>query len=474
MNKLLTGMLLAALFVVAGCYKDKGNYDYLVPEEPVVTQLDTVYAAFVGDSLIIKPVITAKGKMDLSYEWKIAVPIELREIKFTGPELHTVFGLTAERYYAQFTVTDNSNGMKYFHKFIIQGQTAFYKGITVLSKEGDNAELSFIKEDGTVQPRIYEALHDGEKLPAGPRQLIPIVHQYIAPSDVTSYWIFGSQGIDPGVQIDANNFKRIKYIRGNFFDPPASVTAGSFECGANGILQGVANGKLYVGTSQTWNLQPVYGMFGVPATGDYMLYRQAIFNGIMPYFLGYEANRKQVVAFTNFGAAAYIGTGYQVESTTAFDPVNVGLDMWNFVQVNNNNCFAVGKGPDGGIYELKFGVAFMGFIKISPLYKRPFIKPELISANTKWAVTPAEIFYFNAGSTIYRYNPLNEEVKPLITDFGGKTVTMVKLLPDGNTLVAGVEGSLYYLDISTGKFGDIIKKIDGIPGAPIDVTQRHM
>jgi hypothetical protein len=39
MNKLLTGMLLAALlFVVAGCYKDKGNYDYLVPEEPVVTQ----------------------------------------------------------------------------------------------------------------------------------------------------------------------------------------------------------------------------------------------------------------------------------------------------------------------------------------------------------------------------------------------------------------------------------------------------
>jgi hypothetical protein len=62
------------------------------------------------------------------------------------------------------TVTDNSNGMKYFHKFIIQGQTAFYKGITVLSKEGDNAELSFIKEDGTVQPSIYEALHDGEKL----------------------------------------------------------------------------------------------------------------------------------------------------------------------------------------------------------------------------------------------------------------------------------------------------------------------
>jgi hypothetical protein len=471
---LITACLAALLLIITGCYKDKGNYDYKAPEEPVVTNLDTVYGAFVGDSLIIKPVITTKSKMDLSYEWKIAVPKELKSINFSGPELRTVFGLTAERYYAQFNIIDNTTGMKYFYKFAIQGQTAFFKGITVLSKEGENSALSFIKPDGTIQPHIYESLHEGEKLPAGPRQLIPIVHQYIAPSDITSYWILGSQGTDPGVQIDANTFKRIKYLRNNFFDEPASVTAGNFECGANGILQGVANGKLYVGTSQTWNQAPVYGMFGVPAAGDYNLYRQAIFNGVMPYFLGYEATRKQVVAFTNFGAAAYIGTGYQTDNTTAFDPVNVGLDMWNLVQVNNNNCFAIGKAADGTVYELKFGVAFMGFIKISPLQKRPFVKPELISANTKWAVTPAEIFYFSSGSTIYRYNPLNEEVKPLITNFGGKAVTMVKLLPDANTLVAGVEGSLYYLDVSTGKFGDLIKKIDGIPGAPIDVAQRHM
>jgi hypothetical protein len=215
-------------------------------------------------------------------------------------------------------------------------------------------------------------------------------------------------------------------------------------------------------------------MFGLTATGDYSLHRQAIFNGIMPYFLGYDVNRKQVVGFTNFGSAAYIGTGYQTTNTTSFDPKNVGLDMWNFVQVNNNNCFAIGKAADGTIYEIKFGAAFMGFVQLNPIYKRPFVKPSLISADTKWAVTPGEVFYFNSGSTIYRYNPLNEEVKPLTTDFGGKAVTMVKLSPDGNTLTAGVEGSLYYLDISTGKFGDVIKKIDGIPGAPIDVAQRHM
>jgi hypothetical protein len=474
MNKIFTGLLAALLFVVAGCYKDKGNYDYQVPEEPLVTKLDTVYPAFVGDSLIIAPVIITSKKMDLSYDWEIAVPIQLKALTFTGPQLRTIFGLTAERYYARLIITDNSTGMKYFHKFAIQGQTPYYAGITVLSKEGDNSQLTFIKPDGSIQPRIYEALNEGEKLAGGPRQIIPIVHQYITPSDVTSYWILGTQGNDPGVQIDANSFKKIKTLRENFFDVPTAVAPGTFECGANGILQGVASGKLYVGTSQTWNLQPVYGMFGLTATGDYNLHRQAIFNSIMPYFLGYDANRKQVVGFTNFGSAAYIGTGYQTTNTTAFDPKNVGLDMWNFVQVNNNNCFAIGKAADGTIYEIKFGVAFIGVVQLNPLYKRPFTKPSLINADTKWAVAPNEVFYFNSGAAIYRYNPLNEEVKALTTDFGGKAVTMVKLSPDGNTLMAGVEGSLYYLNVSTGKFGDIIKKIDGIPGSPIDVTQRHI
>lgn len=72
MNKLLTGLLAVLLFVAAGCYKDKGNYDYHVPEEPLVTKLDTVYPAFVGDSLIIAPVITTTTKMDLSFDWEIA------------------------------------------------------------------------------------------------------------------------------------------------------------------------------------------------------------------------------------------------------------------------------------------------------------------------------------------------------------------------------------------------------------------
>lgn len=472
MRKLFTGIIVVLLLIMAGCYKDKGNYTYDVPEEPRVTNLDTVYDVFVGDSLIIKPEVNMSNKANLQYEWKIVVPEQMTELFFRGPELRTVFGLSSSRYTGRFTITDSTNGMKYFYTFTVQGKTDFYKGTTVLSKEGSTTQLSFIKPDGSVQPRIYSALHNGEELAGDPQQVIGMVHQYIVPVDVTSYWIFGKTGEHAGVQIDANTFKRIKYLKANFFDQPATALPGQFECNVTGVLQGVINGKLYVGTSQTWSGSPVYGMFGLPAEGNYSLFPQAAFNGVAPYFLGYDVNRKQFVAFTNFGSAAYIGDTYQVTSVTAFDPKNAGLDLIYFTQVNNSNCFAMGKDANGVLQELKFGAAFMGFVNLSPEYKRPFSQPSLITATSKWAATPSEIFFFTSGATVYRYNPLNQEIKPLVTDFGGKNVSMIKVIENGNILLAGVEGSLYHLDISTGKLGEVLKKIDGIPGAPVDATIR--
>ncbi len=31
-----------------------------------------------------------------------------------------------------------------------------------------------------------------------------------------------------------------------------------------------------------------------------------------------------------------------------------------------------------------------------------------------------EVFYFTSGDKIYRYNPTNQDIRPLVTDFGGK------------------------------------------------------
>ncbi|OQP58974.1 PKD-like family lipoprotein [Niastella populi] len=471
MKRLILVTLTAFGLLQLACYKDKGNYDYKDIAIPEITGLDSLYKVFLGDTLIIKPTVrSANASATFTYEWRVNFPKKFSDTTLTGFPFNFIFSLEPDDYDARLTVTDNSNGMKYFRFFRIRGQTQFSVGSLVLSQEGNTSQLSFVKPDSTVLPRIYKALH-GVDLPGKPLQVIDMIHKFISPTPALGYWITGSGVPDGGVRLNNNTLLQYSTLRKNFFDMPAEAKPGYLENSTNGVLQGVINGKLYVGASQTFYGSDVYGMFGVAVPGDYELYHRAAFNSVMPYFLGYDINRKQVVAFTNFGIPAYAGTGYQVSDVVAFDPLSVGLDLIHFQQINDNNCFAFGKAADGTLYEIKFGAAFVGVVKLSPLYKRAFPQPSLITPTTKWAGSQAEVFYFTSGDKVYRYNPTNQDLRALTTDFGGKAVSMVKLADNDNTLIAGVEGAVYYLDISTGKFGDVIRKYEGIPGSPVDVIK---
>jgi len=465
-----TFIVLAACCTLS-CYKDLGNYKYKVPQGPVVSGLDSLYTATLGDTLTIAPSVTIADKnARLGFIWRIDVPSGDSSVNFAGPKLQYVFGLPPGGYNALLTIVDSTDSMRYFYPFSVAGVTEYEKGTTILSLENGVSQLSFVDTLGKIQARVFRALN-GEDLPAGPKQLIPLADQYVLPSLTSSYWIICSGGANPGVQIDANTFLTIKTLKDNFFSAPSTLVPGSFMSSPYGVMQGVVTGKVYTGTTQTWNQAPVYGMFSQAPLGNYALYHQVAFNGTFPYFLGYDSVRQQFVVFTNFGSPAYVGTNYHVTDSTAFSPINAGLDLLDFEQINDQNCYAFGTANDT-LYELKFGAAFMGFVQLSPQYKRPFIRPDLITPTTKWASAPTEIFYFSSGSTIYSYNPLNQQVTALAMNFNGQAITMLKVTDGGNTLITGVNGTVYFLDISTGQNGQLIKQINNIPGAPIDVAVR--
>jgi len=454
------------------CYKDLGNYTYKVPPAPVVSGLDSIYSAILGDTLIAAPTVTiAEKNPHLGFFWRIDVPSGDSSVNFTGPRLQYVFGLPPGSYFALLTIVDSADSMHYFYPFQVNGVTGYVKGTTILSLENGVSQLSFVDTLGNMQPRVFRALN-GQDLPPGPQQLIPMLDQNIVPTVTSSYWIICGGSADPGVQVDANTLLTIKTLKANFFSAPATLVPGSLYGSSSGTMQGVINGKLYWGTNQTWNEAPTYGMFGQAPSGNYALYHQLACNGTFPYFLGYDSVRQQFVVFTNFGGPAYVGTGYQVTDSTAFSPITAGLNMLEFEQINDQNCYAFGTAVDGTLYELKFGAAFMGFVQLSPQYKRPFVRPDLITPTTKWTSTPAEVFYFSSGSTIYSYNPLNQQVTALAMNFNGQAITMVKVTDGGNTLIAGVDGTVYFLDISTGRNGQLIRQINNVPGSPIDVAVR--
>jgi hypothetical protein len=464
------------LLLLAACAKDKGNYDYIAVPDPVVSNLDTVYTAITGDSLVVSPKITlASGKTDYSCLWKIDIPVELRAERYEGKELRIVFGLAAGRYTTHLQITDSSTGMKYFYDFVIVAQTEFSKGIVVLSNHQNQAQLSFIKPDGTIRADIYQAINQ-DALPGPAKQLVPIQNRFFM-NTLTAYWISYGGDNKGAVQIDANTLKRIRYLPGNFYDPPASVQADYMLNMLNGITDAVLNGKLYIGATETAPFWPYYGFFGVPVNGTYSLSPGLITNHTDQllsgryayYFLAMEANRKAFVRFFN---DSYYDTTYTVVGS-AFNPKQLSMDILYMNRFNDNELYAFCDSA-GKKVELKFAVDFTdSTARFTPSYKREFPGASLLTPATRWAASPIGIFFFSANDKIYRYNPLNNDMKPLVTDLDGKTVTILKVLQNGNLLIAGVQGSLYYLDISTGHQGELIKKIDGIPGSPADIIIRE-
>lgn len=461
------------LLILAACAKDKGNYDYINIPDPVVKGLDTAYAAIVGDSLIITPEVLLKsGKNDYSCFWKIEVPEKAMSMDYEGQSLRIVFGLGANRYNALLKVKDNNTGQMYFFKFIIKGQTQFTRGVLVLSNENNRTVLTFIKPDGTVQPDIYDAINK-EVLPGGGMQLVPIRNQFYM-NQLNYYWITYTGGTTGAVQIDANTLQRSKYLADNFYTAPSVLKVNSFLNMINGVTTAILNGKMYIGATETAPFWPYYGFWGVPVDGNYQLHPNVLHNLYERpndgYFFGFEATKKQ---FLRFSTNAFFDTSYNVLGNTSFDPKNLKKDLLYMTRFTDNEFYAI-MDSVGKKVELKFGLDFNADKRtFTPSYNREFPGANLLQPDTKWQSSPIGVIFFSSNDKVYRYNPVNSEIKALDASFGGKKVTMLKVLNGGNLLVAGVEGSIYYLDTSVGHNGENPQQVNNIPGQPADVYIRE-
>jgi hypothetical protein len=463
--------VLACLLLATACYKDLGNYNYTPPEEPVVTGLeDTVYTAFVGDTLRIKPTVkhSLLNTDELTYQWKISFPYPPFEIIYQGPVLNEVFTLSPGIYNGLFTIVDRTNGMKYYYSFQVEGKTEFTKGTVILSEEGGVSEISFIKPDNTLLTRLYEAINS-EKLPGKPLQILAVNRGWQpGNANLKNFWLLFGEGQEPGVIVDVNTFIRSSYISENFYDKPASISMGSLRTGISGVTSGIINGKFYRGSTNSDPSGSAYGKYGNEAAGDYTLAPSFIFVEFQ-YYIGYDTTKKRFVRFSNDGA--YFGTDYVVIPIgSGFDPANVGLELVHMLYLNSASSMAYLKDNTGKIYEYNF---FNSPNTFFANYRRVFKGSDLVTENTKWAGSLLQLIYFSSGDKVYRYNPVNEELLPMEADFEGKDVSMVKLTTSGDTLVTGTQGNLYYLDVSTGKNGNVITRYQGIPGNPVDVVIRR-
>ncbi|NVM65180.1 hypothetical protein FHW88_003484 [Mucilaginibacter sp. SG538B] len=471
--------LLALITVFyTSCKKDLGNYVYSPPSEPVVTGINNAtFAALLGDTLTINPKVTLAGAdplKDLDFEWYITVQEELRAAVYKGYPLKMVYNLGPGDRACKLTITDKRNGLFYTFPFKITGTTQFSAGTLVLSNDNGVTKLSFVKPDKTVLGNIYKSLNNDD-LPINPVELYyskPLPYQ---PNTKEEYWVLSNDPNKSGVVLDASTLLKRKDFASQFFSPPAVINTGYLEpflgpVQMGTVPTGVINGKLYVGVSSTAPFADDYGKFANEQGGDYTMSKY--FTHGSSFFIGYNLKGK---AFITFGAdGTYSGINYKVDTaSTGFDPKNVGYDNLLFMKPTEGGpSYAFFKTPTGTITELSFSYPMGDDRTFKGLGKRTFKGSALIDDNTKWVVNSLNVFYFSSKGKIYRYNPINEDIRQLDADFGGKKVSMMKISLDDNTLTVGADGAVYTLDVSVSKTGNITKTITGIPGEPVDIVSR--
>lgn len=476
MRKKIYFSIIVLFFVASACYDDLGHYDYTSTEVPIVHGLvDSTFDAVVGEVLEITPTIehSLANTDQLSYQWTLMFPYEPFYLYYEGLTLNTVFPLLPGEYDALLTITDHSNDIRYYYRFKINAKTEFSIGTLVLTDVEGGAQLAFVKPDGTVMPNLYEALH-GEPLPPQPLQLLARSLAF-QPTNIIDYWIVCGDPQSGGVIIDASTMRKKSPLSDNFFDPPASFTVNNLQAGNYfGITTGIIDHKLYRGTTTTFYGFPTYGKYGLPAAGDYELADDYILAGAEnpapQYYIAFDTKKKGFVMFDV--ALVFTDTTYAVvNSGTGFKPKKLGADIFAMEQLNSSASLAFGRDNTGQIYEYNFAHE-PGVIK--PKYRREFKGDSLVRQDTKFVGTIYEDLYFNSDDKIYKFTHINQKIVALDADFGGKKVTMIKLdkINGKDVLLAGTEGALYYLDIDTGKNGNITYTLDGLNGDVIDVAIR--
>lgn len=474
----ILGLILFLAILTNACKKDLGNYDYSPPSEPVVEGIaNKTFAALIGDTLTIAPKVTladADPAKDLEFKWLITVQEKQMEMEYTGYPLKLVYNLGPGDRSSKLIITDKRNGLFYTFPFTITGTTQFSTGDLVLSDDNGVAKLSFVKPDKSILTDLYQSLN-GQALPSKPVQLYyskPLPYQ---PNTKEEYWILCNDNSNSGVILDASTLLKKANFSSQFFNQPASISVGYLEpflgpVQMGTVPTGVINNKLHVGVSSTAPFADDYGKFANEQSGDYTMAKY-FYHG-SSYFLGYDLASKAFITFG--GDGTYAGKTYKVDpASTGFDPLNVGLDNLIFMNAPEAGTSYAYFKVNGGLTELSFSYPVGNDRSFKAIGKRAFKGASLVDDNTKWVANSINIIYFTAKDKIYRYNPINEDLRVLTADFAGKTVSMLKISADDNTLTVGTAGTVFTLDIGVGKTGNIIKTINGIPGSPVDILSRQ-
>lgn len=173
MNKNIIWSGAIALFpLLAGCYKDEGNYEYHAINELEIKGLEDNYTVDADDSLIITPELQGTLYSDtarFSYSWEIGTD----EVS-KSHDLRIQVDMTPGYKYSRYIITDKETNVRTYKDFGVNVSSSTAGDlILVMSKYQGRAEMSYLRLDKPANWAVnyFMNRNKGRSLGSNPQQL---------------------------------------------------------------------------------------------------------------------------------------------------------------------------------------------------------------------------------------------------------------------------------------------------------------
>ena len=461
-------LLLAAVAVFSGCYKDKGNYDYQKINDAFISTIRDTFQVLTNDTLKITPTIAVQDPSRLRYEWRVnpvadpTDPLSIGSIVVISRErdLKAKITLKAQNFYYQLVLaaTDTITGVSYFKNLKLQVRTAFQNGWMLLEQKSASADISFITPDNKVYSNIYSVTNPGKPLPASSGKLISVNTQALVLGNVNMVCFDNG-----GYLLDNSSLAYVSDYSKLFFSPPATVQPkellkpSPFQYGPFTISGDKVYGMAALFTSN---------LFGAAYTQP-----DAKGYGVAPFVAGGLAyggvffDQKNYRFLYDGGGSSTALKAFPATPTLAFDLSNVQKNMltmksgmgsafwptnWYalFKNTTDNNCFLYTLNTDGDLAGNPVASAAQAVLNSPEVHR----SPDWVFSNT------VRQMYYAADNKLYVYDMAANQSRAIYTFATGENVTSLQI-QNNNTIVLATYtgsaggGSVYYLPLSS--TGDI-------------------
>ncbi|RXK58435.1 hypothetical protein ESA94_17515 [Lacibacter luteus] len=469
-------VLVAALAFFAGCYKDKGNYDYTSVNKITVTDARAANRIFVfqGDTLRLSPAITQTIQTEgLTYLWFVYnnssnsaynLPRDtISRVKDLNYVVDSRIFVLGENYRLTLKVTDPKTGVSAFILYDLTVSNKLGEGWMLFEDKGGEGDVSMILPNNTIERKVYSSINP--TAPLGKPVAINATSFSIT-DDLSSpgkriYLLTENDG----QELNALTLQK-KFPFGYLYFATPSVVKPTFQ-GWTAYLSGVNpfqrmgvsvnNGKVHV------NL--VGGFPGIKKWGEALSTPDGGFDYDMATDIAGAASFSAtypIVMFDKKYKRFYsVGTtrlaSFPAAASTVFDMNNVGLDLLKLDSSNVSGVWSAVMKDATTPYLLQFKTLATAADPVITTAKISMNAPGLTGTNVITASTLTPHIYYGAGNTITKYETTSNTTAMSFSFAAGETVTKLvyqKVVPGTGAarLVAvtwnGTESKVYYFTVS--------------------------